>query len=385
MKIYTYCGILLLGALLVSISYSRPDGHGPALSVSNHVSDNQTTASQPVSADTSTATGIPDSTDPSELNGIPAPAGHSSSSGPSSSDPSSASDSASSSEHEISAGQSTSSPMPSQTPAERMSVLTIKGTSLTLGEDEESVIKKFGKPGRIVDTEYDFDYYVYNNDYKNLSFIAMKDGLVTGFYTDSLSLQYMGITPASDIGEVNRQFNSSYRLSEIITINDESVTAKLLMDAEGTGKVIGIYVLSNKVKEDGFTDSVLRSTELLTYDLTNSIRARNDIPVLSWSSSAAKAARKHSLDMAVSRYFDHVSPDGERPGDRLNEEGLTYQSIGENIIAGYGTAILSCHAWFNSPGHRENLLNPDYKCLGVGFTYQEDSKYKNYMTQEFYR
>lgn len=339
-----------MGALLVSISYSRPAGNNPATSVSSHTSDYSSV----------------DTAEKASEDGASSAA-------------------SSSSDHTASSGLSVSSPVPSQAPEDNMSTLTIKDTSLALGDGIDSILKKFGKPGRIVDTEYDFDYYVFNNDYKNLLFLAVKDGLVTGFYTDSLSFQYMGITPASDIDEVNQHMNSSYRLSEVIKIDDETVTAKLLMDAEGTGKVTGVYVLNDKNKEDGFTDSVLRSTELLTYDLTNSIRARNGIPVLTWSSSAAKAARKHSLDMAANHYFNHISPDGERPGDRLNEAGLTYQSLGENIIAGYGTAILSTHAWFNSPGHRENLLNPDYKCLGIGFTYQEDSSYKTYMTQEFYR
>ncbi len=249
----------------------------------------------------------------------------------------------------------------------------------------EHVISKLGQPGRIVETEYDFEYYVYNYNYRNLSFIAVKDSQVVGFYTDSLSFYYLGITPDSDVNEVNQRLNSDYKLSTIINIEDDHVIAKLLMDQEGTGKVSGIYVLSKQVKEDGFRESVMRSIELLTYDLTNSIRARNNVPLLSWSSSAAKASRKHSLDMAEKHYFSHISPDRKRPGDRLYEEGLSYQSIGENIIAGYGTAILSCHAWFNSPEHRNNLLNPDYISLGVGFVYQEGSEYGTYITQDFYR
>ena len=65
--------------------------------------------------------------------------------------------------------------------------------------------------------------------------------------------------------------------------------------------------------------------------------------------------------------------------------GITFQYLGENIIAGYGTAIISTHAWFNSPDHRENILNKNFRNLGVGFTYIKDSDYKTYITQLFYR
>ena len=263
--------------------------------------------------------------------------------------------------------------------------LVLGNKTLTLGESEESLIRKLGTPGRIACTEYDFDFYVYNRDYCNLVFIAVKEGFIEGFYTDSLSFDFRGITPESDLEDINRILNRSFTMSEILSFEAEDFKAKLLMDRWDTGRVTGIYVLSNNVTEDGYDDSVIRDAEQLNYDLVNSLRKRNGLPLLAWSSTAAKASRKHSIDMAEKDYFDHIGPDGSLPGDRLREEGLSIQRVGENIIAGYGSAILSNHAWFNSPGHRKNLLNEDYICLGVGFTYREDSDYKTYMTQMLYK
>jgi uncharacterized protein YkwD len=157
------------------------------------------------------------------------------------------------------------------------------------------------------------------------------------------------------------------------------------MDEMETQKVTGIFLLLNDFQENKFTNDLLKDVELMVYDLTNSIRKRNGLPILSWSSTASKAARKHSKDMANNKYFNHYDLYNKNPGDRLKEEGIYYQSIGENIIAGYGTAIISSHAWFNSLDHRENILNKDYNNLGVGFTYSEDSVYKSYITQVFYR
>ncbi len=256
---------------------------------------------------------------------------------------------------------------------------------LSLGESVDSLTGKLGIPGRIASTEYNFDFYVYNRDYRNLLFVAVKDGLIEGFYTDSLKFNFMGIASGSTLKELNQVLNSSFPLSEIISYEAEGYVAKVLFDQEETGLVTGIYVISDQVAEDGYDASVMRDAELLNYDLVNSLRVRNGLPALAWSSTAAKASRYHSIDMAVKNYFDHIAPDQSLPGDRLQEAGILAQRVGENIIAGYGSAILSNHAWFNSPGHRKNLLNPDFVCLGVGFTYKEDSTYRTYMTQIFYK
>ena len=157
------------------------------------------------------------------------------------------------------------------------------------------------------------------------------------------------------------------------------------MDEIGSRTVTGLYLLSIDSNEIGYTVENMRNIELIVYDLTNSIRKRYGIPILSWSSTAAKAAKRHSIDMAENAYFDHYNLYNKTPGDRLKEEGIYYQSIGENIIAGYENAIISSHAWFNSPEHRDNILNKNFKSLGVGFTYMEDSIYKTYITQNFYR
>lgn len=270
-------------------------------------------------------------------------------------------------------------------PENPIAELSVKGITISFGESKDSIIKKFGTPNRIVDTEYDFDYYVYNNNYKELLFIALQASKVVGYYTDSVDFIFKGITSGSDILSVNKALGKSFPLAEVLTQSTEQYTLKVLMDKLDTQKVTGVYLLSNTVKLDDYSDSAMRNTELLLFDLTNSVRARNGVAVLSWSSSAAIASRKHSVDMAAKHYFDHLDTLGSNPGDRMNEEGIFYLTSAENIIAGYGTAILSNHGWFNSKEHRNNMLNAKFRYLGVGFSYQADSPYKTYFTQDFYR
>jgi uncharacterized protein YkwD len=279
----------------------------------------------------------------------------------------------------------TVTPAPSAAPEETEAVLSVRDTVISLGESEGSLIDKLGKPGRIDATEYDFNYYVYDNDYSRLLYVAVREGRVVGYYSDSLDFDYRGISSGSDIKTVRKALNSDFPMSDVITADNQDYTVHILLDQLITHKVTGIYVLDNSVKIDEYTEEVMKNIAHMVYDLTNSIRVRNDRSILSWSSSAALASRKHCFNMAENNFFSHSNPERQNAGDRLRAEGIYYQTHAENIIAGYGTAILSTHRWFNSTVQRDNMLSKKFRCLGVGFAYLPDSTYQTYITQNFYR
>jgi uncharacterized protein YkwD len=79
------------------------------------------------------------------------------------------------------------------------------------------------------------------------------------------------------------------------------------------------------------------------------------------------AARNHSRDMAVRGYFDHVSPEGEDFADRFERAGFDWTRIGENIATGQETAAEVMADWMSSQGHCENILDPNYEFMGVGY------------------
>jgi hypothetical protein len=80
------------------------------------------------------------------------------------------------------------------------------------------------------------------------------------------------------------------------------------------------------------------------------------------------AARAHSKDMRVKGYFEHNSPDGKTPWDRIKAAGYS-QPGAENIAMGYATAKAVIDGWMNSPGHRANILNCKLKAVGIGVEY----------------
>ncbi|WP_328916453.1 MULTISPECIES: CAP domain-containing protein [unclassified Streptomyces] len=99
--------------------------------------------------------------------------------------------------------------------------------------------------------------------------------------------------------------------------------------------------------------------------LVNQQRAAAGCQALTASASLDTLAQNFSDDMAARGFFDHTDPDGRTPWDRADALGVTSLG-GENIARGQADAQAVMDAWMNSPGHRANILNCDYKTLGVG-------------------
>jgi uncharacterized protein YkwD len=88
---------------------------------------------------------------------------------------------------------------------------------------------------------------------------------------------------------------------------------------------------------------------------------------LSVDALLVRAARAHALDMVERGYFDHVSPDGLTPFDRIREAGFRGCAMAENIAAGQETAARVVAGWRDSPGHCANMLESGLERIGVGY------------------
>ena len=107
--------------------------------------------------------------------------------------------------------------------------------------------------------------------------------------------------------------------------------------------------------------------------LHNQIRAQSGLVTLAANNALAVAAAGHSDDMVARGYFDHISPDGGTFDKRVLAAGYAANgegwNLGENLAWGTGelaTPAGMMRAWMNSEGHRENILNGDYRELGFG-------------------
>ncbi len=121
--------------------------------------------------------------------------------------------------------------------------------------------------------------------------------------------------------------------------------------------------------------------------LTNVERQRAGLLPLRFNSRLAVAGQKHSVDMAMQDFFSHQSKDNSSPFDRIKATGYRYSRAAENIYAGGSTPEDAVKGWMNSPGHRQNILNPEYKEIGIGYYFLANDtgnvNYKHYWTQVF--
>ncbi|MGQ4384468.1 CAP domain-containing protein [Streptomyces sp. SAS_270] len=113
------------------------------------------------------------------------------------------------------------------------------------------------------------------------------------------------------------------------------------------------------------TVSAESAAEAEVLKLVNVERSKVGCSPVAANSALSDLASAFSEDMAARGFFDHTDPSGATPWDRAAKAGITSLG-GENIARGQADAAAVMEAWMNSPGHRANILNCDFKTLGVG-------------------
>lgn len=101
-------------------------------------------------------------------------------------------------------------------------------------------------------------------------------------------------------------------------------------------------------------------------EITNKEREKYGLPSLKENSQLDLSAGIKAEDMFKNQYFEHTSPIGTTMSDLVKRVGYDYITVGENLAMGNfkdDEALVT--AWMNSQGHRENILNPSYKEIGV--------------------
>lgn len=258
--------------------------------------------------------------------------------------------------------------------------LTYNGKSVAFGSTTATAEAILGKPQDILGDQSKIGtvkIYVYCTDYKNLGVLTFVDNKLTQFYSNSTATKVT-------------QGKSSYSLKQAVLSNSPDISAGDIVvtqytdtHAEG-GKYVYSYLATYGEKYTFYSISDKSASEKLVYHITNGLRALHNKKALTYCTTAARAAYKHSLDMGTRDYFSHYTPEGKGAEERLRAEGLDMWAYGENIAAGYTDAYQITDGWYNSEGHRENLLIDYYTHLGVGIACVSDSYYKFYGTQNFY-
>ncbi len=96
------------------------------------------------------------------------------------------------------------------------------------------------------------------------------------------------------------------------------------------------------------------------------------------------AALEHSRDMALHDEFDHRGHDGSTPATRVERAGYrAHRIVGENIAAGALSATEVTQGWLASPAHCENIMDPRFLDIGVGYAENPHTASAVFWTQDF--
>lgn len=131
-------------------------------------------------------------------------------------------------------------------------------------------------------------------------------------------------------------------------------------------------------------ESETPETDALTYAeqvvaLVNAERAKAGLSALTIDVDVTAAANVRAKE--IKQKFAHTRPDGSSFSTALKEQGVSYRGSGENIAWGQKSPEQVMNGWMNSDGHRANILNKNYKNIGVG--YYQDENGVNYWVQLF--
>lgn len=100
-------------------------------------------------------------------------------------------------------------------------------------------------------------------------------------------------------------------------------------------------------------------------ELTNQKRAEKGLGPLKNNSQLNEVAQRKAGDMFAFNYWAHNSPSGQDPWSFFKEVGYKYIYAGENLARDFMNSESVVEAWMNSPSHRDNLLNSNYKEIGL--------------------
>ena len=259
-------------------------------------------------------------------------------------------------------------PEPEPEPVDPADTLTIGEDSYTLGMSLQALTDLAGQPDEILASTAGHSWYVFGTeDYTDFFAAGVTDETVVRLVSAGKSFSCMehkaGDTDLSDVPKTNGVTLYTDR-------NDNSILHAVMLTA------------SAAPSRPIVSDEALRGESVMSFHLTNAFRVYHGLTPYIWSEPAAEAARLHSQDMADLDYFHHYSLDGRSPADRLAAQGLSFITVGENIVAGLSLSMDAYDGWVNSSGHRDNLLD-DFQQLGVGAGYSGSSRSGWYMTQDF--
>lgn len=185
-----------------------------------------------------------------------------------------------------------------------------------------------------------------------------------------LPIQVTGITDNGffqvNLGEIF--YIPGYGLSEPTAESGVMVSVKTTAPAGVSQEIFDV--------KQNYNEYIVRVVELV-----NEERKKAGLNTLAYDEKTTYAATQRSYEMAAHQYFQHARPDKSSCFTVFADYKISYGWAGENIALGQETPEKVMHDWMNSPGHKANILKPEFTKIGIGIAANEYGRL--YWTQLF--
>ena len=202
--------------------------------------------------------------------------------------------------------------------------------------------------------------------------LGMLPGLVNGLVTSAIVSALLFAIPISD--EISDKVQQSWFAEKFAVFTEEledALTPVFRPAINQTlNKLITIEPGSEESVELPFKVENSRpepSLEAQMLDLINQERTSRGLKPLQADPELLPVARAHSTDMFARGYFSHYTPEGKDPFQRMKDADIRFRTAGENLALA-PTLQIAHTGLMNSPGHRANILNPNFGRVGIGIT-----------------
>jgi len=200
------------------------------------------------------------------------------------------------------------------------------------------------------------------------------------------SFSSLGVSAATFNPNMNNYYNTIannvFNIDSTMANNSTSTNAiesnKAKSNASTNVNSVDVQGLPNLPTKYPIT--VQDSAEQKILELMNAKRTEAGLEPLTLDNTLVQVSRYKSNNMIQNNFFDHTNPDGTKWTNWLQTIGYKYTTTGENIAYNTSDPVELFNQWWNSPGHRANMMNASYTKVGMGVIYG-NSKYMG--TQEF--
>lgn len=200
-------------------------------------------------------------------------------------------------------------------------------------------------------------------------FFGVLPGLANGLITSAILAALLLAVPlqeylreqARESVTVNRLAVFTERLeTALVPIFDDAITQtlnRLTIEPESSERISLPYTVAASRPRPTLEAEML--------ELINQERSAAGLAPLAPDPELVEVARKHSADMFARGYFSHITPENRNPFDRIRAAEVRFLTAGENLALA-PTVRVAHTGLMNSPGHRANILRPQFGRVGIG-------------------